>query len=76
MEGVAFDVEGSYTSWCCYTHTMVKEKSQTVDQVGLTCPRDDQSQWWWVVNLCIFPHCVVRLELLPLKMLRVRRGGE
>ena len=79
MEGVAFDVEGSHTSWCCYMYTMVEEKSQAVDQVQLpcaSCPRDYQSQLWWVVSLSIFPHNIVGLQLLSLEMLRVSRGGE
>ena len=49
MEGVAFNVKGSHTSWCCYTYTVIKEKSQAVDQVGLacaSCPRDDHPQRW------------------------------
>ena len=33
MESVAFNTEGSNTSGCCYTYTVVKEKSQAVDQV-------------------------------------------
>ena len=38
VEGVAFDVEGCYTSRCSNVHSIVEEKSEAVDEVGLTSP--------------------------------------
>ena len=79
MEGMAFDVEGCHAGGCCYTHTMVKEKSQAVNQIRLSrpsCSGDYQSQRLWMVRLGMLSNDVVGLQLLPLKVLRVSGGGE
>ena len=38
VEGVAFNVECCDTGGCCYSHSTVEEKSQAVNQVGLSSP--------------------------------------
>ena len=58
-EGVVFNVIGGNTSGRCYTYTMVKEKSQAVNQVRLpyaSCLGDYQSQGRWMMNFSMFLH--------------------
>ena len=79
MEGVAFNVEGGNASGCCYTYSIVKEKSQAMDQVwlsGSSCSSHYEPKWQRVASLSVLLYQSVGLQLLALQLLRISRGYE
>ena len=76
---MSFDVEGFHTCGYCNTHSIAKEKSQAVNQVGLSspsCSRDYHPERGWSLSFSMILHKSVGLQLLPLQVLGVSKGGK
>ena len=56
---MAINVECCHTSGCCYTYSVSKKKSDTMNQVRLPCgccTRDDHPEWWWCFSFHVLLH--------------------